>query len=150
MTSVDGFAVKLISSPTNETEPICRLFYQGHDTGQNLQGAVLEVALKTDSKWLLFLTHDVPFEETLDIYLLNVNFETLDRASLTAPNATASFDNLRILSERRVCFTFLGKGFWELELLDRPGFRLPLIGEPLGVARPFGFSRHFLLSRIRS
>ncbi len=145
MTRADGFTVKLMSTPTNETEPICRLFHHGRDTGQDLPGAVLEVSLKADNEWLFFLTHDIPFEESLEICVLGSNFEVLDRATLMAPNATGSFEDLQILSEQRVRFRFLGKGFWELELLKTPGFRLPLMSEPLGVVRRIGFSRRFVL-----
>jgi hypothetical protein len=149
MTRADGFTVKLISPPTNETKLTSRLFHHGRDTGQDLPGAILEASLKANNEWLLFLTHDIPFEESLEICLLGSNFEVLDRATLMAPNATGSFENLRILSEQRVRFRFLGKGFWELELLKKPGFRLRLMGEPLGAVRPFGFSRRFTLSCIR-
>jgi len=145
MTCADGFTVKLISPATNETEPTCRLFHQGWDTCQDLPGTVLEASLKADNEWLLFLTHDIPFEESLEICVLGSNFEVLDRAALMAPNATGGFEDLQILSEQRVRFRFLGKGFWELELLKKPGFRLPLMSEPLGVVRPFGFSRRFAL-----
>jgi hypothetical protein len=147
MIGADGFAVRVSSPPTNEAEPVCRLFYQGRDTGRDLPGAVLEAALEVGGEWLLFLTHDVPFEETLGIFLLGSNFNVLDRVALLAPNATGSFEDLQILSDRCVRFNFIGKEGWELELMTKPGFRLPLVSEPLGVVRPFGFSRRFALSR---
>jgi len=149
MTRIDGFTVKLISPSTNETKPTCRLFHHGRDTGQDLPGVVLEASLKVNNEWLLFLTHDIPFEESLEICLLGSNFEALDRATLMAPNATGSFEDLQILSEQRMRFRFLGKGFLEREWLKETAFRLPLMSEPLGVVRPFGFSRRFALSCIR-
>ncbi len=54
MTRADGFALKVISPPTNEAEPISRLFYQGRATGQDLPGAVLESSLRASQEWLLF------------------------------------------------------------------------------------------------
>ena len=77
--------------------------------------------------------------------MLGSNFEVVDRATLMVPNATGGFEDLQILSEQRLSFRFLGKGFWELELLNKPGFRLPLMSDPLGVVRPLGFSRRFAL-----
>jgi hypothetical protein len=67
----------------------------------------LEASLKADNEWLLFLTHDIPFEEGLEICALGSNFEVLDRATLMAPNATGGFEDLQILSEQRVRFRFL-------------------------------------------
>jgi hypothetical protein len=149
MIPVNGFAIKPVSPPTNNAVPRCRLFYQGQDTGRELTGAFLEASVQAGNEWLLFLTHDVPFEETLEIVLLDRSFEVLDRASLIAPNATGAFRDLQILSDRCVRFNFIGQEAWELKLLERPGFRLPLIGEPFGVVRPFGFSRRFALSKAR-
>jgi hypothetical protein len=146
MTIADGFTLTVVFPSTNEAEPICRLFFHGRDTGQDLPGAILEAALRADQEWLLFLTHDIPFEESLEICLLDSSFKVLDRATLMALNATGNFENLQILSDQRVRFHFLGKGFWELELLKRSGFRLPLVSEPLGMVRSFGFSRRFILS----
>jgi hypothetical protein len=150
MIPADGFSVRPVLAPTNTVVPTCRLFYQGRDTSRDLAGAVLEASFQAGGEWLLFLTHDVPFEEALEIFLLGANFNVFDRASLLAPNATGAFRDLQILSDRCVRFNFIGKGGWELKLLERPAFRLPLIGEPLGVVRPFGFSRRFTLSRTRN
>jgi hypothetical protein len=80
---------------------------------------------------------------------VDANFSVRDRATLLAPNATGSFESLQIVSDRRVRFNFLGQRGWELDLLKKAVFRLPLVGEPLGVVRPFGFSRRFALSRTR-
>lgn len=148
MTLVDDFTVQVKVPSTNETSPVFRLFYQERDTGIDLPVAVLEASLAVEAGWLLFLTEDIPFEEGLQICLLGHHLELLDRASLTSFNSTGNFSDLCVISPRSVRFQFIGAGEWQLELLDKPGFRIPLVSEPLGVVRPLGFSRHFALSRI--
>jgi hypothetical protein len=142
----DGFSLLPVSAQQENSIPQSRLLFKGAETGLQVPGAVLEAAMEKDSGWLLFLTHDVPFEEGLEICLLNASFQLLDRATLAAPNVTAEFKDLVIAGERIVEFRFLGSRTWTLTLLESAGFRIPLISEPLGVVRPFGFSRRFVLS----
>ena len=146
MKVVQTFSTKLLSPPTERSAPVSRLIFQGRDTGLELPGATLETSLEVGFGWLLFLTHDIPFEEGLEICLVGANFELLDRAALLPFNATGNFGSLEIVSDRILRFRFTGKGLWQLELLDHPGFRLPLLSEPFEATRPFGFTRRFILA----
>lgn len=70
-----------------------------------------------------------------------------DRATLVWPTGTGLFRDLCPLSDRTLRFEFFDERPWFVELLDRPAFRLPLVGEPAGVWRPFGFTRRFRVRR---
>ncbi|MEP7367411.1 MAG: hypothetical protein ABI972_29480 [Acidobacteriota bacterium] len=139
-------SVAIIPPSTNETEPTCRILHDSRDTGLILPGAILEAAVELPAGWLVFLTHDVPYEEALEISLVSPDFALLDRARISAPYATAVFANLENVSPTILRFDFLGDRPWRLELLDSPGFRLPLLSKPAGVQRPMGFSRRFRVS----
>jgi hypothetical protein len=143
----DRLSIERISAAAEGALPRCRLRCGGQPTGCTLIGAQLEASVGASGEWLVFLTHDVPFEEALEIYLLDASFNIRDRATLQARYATGAFGNLQILDDRRLCFRFLGDGFWQLELLRKQGLRVPLFSEPFGVSRPFGFLRHFVISR---
>ena len=133
----------LLTPATNEAEPTSRLVHEGRDTGVTLVGAVLEAAVELPAGWLVFLTHDVPYEEGLEIYLLSGDFAILDRATLAAPYRTGCFGGVEVTSPTALRFDFLGKRKWQVELLAEAGFRLPLVSEPAGVQRPLGFTRRF-------
>jgi len=139
-------SISLLTPPSSDAEPTCRLFHNGRDTSLILPGATLEAAIELPHGWLVFLTHDIPYEEGLEICLVSSTFELLDRATLAAPYSTGAFENLEITSPTSLCFDFLGERPWQLDLLENPRFRLPVFTEPLGVQRPFGFKRHFLLN----
>jgi hypothetical protein len=147
VTPVDGFTIAPERRLGDDAAPSSRLFHHGRDTGRRLAGAILEASLRVEGGWLFFLTHDVPFEETLEIYLLDAGYALLDRAGVAMPYAAGLFGDLQVLSDRRLRFRFLGEARWHLELLKKPQLRLPLIGEPRGVSRRFGFRRRFSLSR---
>lgn len=92
---------------------------------------------------LIFLTDDIPYEETLSIYLLDGELNYLDSATLGGMYSTGFF-SLQVMSAPNVVqFRFIGDIEWSVELLREPEFRLPFISEPIGVSRKFGFSRHF-------
>jgi hypothetical protein len=138
--------ISLFTQSDSGRETTCRLLHDGRDTGAVLSGALLEAALEASLGWVAFLTHDVPYEEGLEIYLLSKEFEVLDHASIAAPYATGVFENLEIISPTMVRFEFIGERPWLIELRPHPALRIPLLSEPTGVLRRLGFRRHFRIS----
>ena len=128
-----------------------RLLRHGADTGTVVPGTVLEAQIALDRGWLLFTTHDIPFEEGLDITLLDAACTVIDGAALFAAYATGTFRNLVLAAADTVVFDFFGPRSWRVRLLGKPQFRLPVpwLVEPPGVHRKFGFTRHFAVSEVR-
>ena len=128
-----------------------RLLRQGEDTGTVVPGIVLEAQIALDRGWLLFTSHGVPFEEGLDITLLDAACAIADGAALFGAYATGTFRNLVLASDDTVVFDFFGPRSWRVRLFDKPQFRLPVpwLVEPPGVHRKFGFTRHFAVSEAR-
>ncbi len=125
--------------------PECELLHEGVVVGKRLPGAVLEAAVHWQDHYLLFITDDVPYEEALHIVLLDAQWRPVDCATLGGPYTTGSFSALSLLAPSTVRFRFIGDTDWELELLSASVFRIPLLGDPVGVTRPFGFTRRFVL-----
>lgn len=132
-------------------EPRARLYRGGKDTGTVVPGAVLEAQLAADSGWLLFITHDTPFEEQLDLTLIDRSCRIVDMASLYGLYTTGNFRNLALDSDESAVFDFFGDHAWRVTLLAKPRFRLPVprLTEPAGVHRPFGFTRHFAIAAAK-
>ena len=128
-----------------------RLLRQGEDTGTVVPGIVLEAQIALDRGWLLFTSHGVPFEEGLDITLLDAACAIADGAALFGAYATGTFRNLVLASDDTVLIDFFGPRSWRVRLFDKPRFRLPVpwLVEPPGVHRKFGFTRHFAVSEVR-
>ena len=104
-------------------------------------------SFKPTPGWLLFVTHDLPFEERLDILLLNRSHAVLDQAWLSWIYATGAFRNVKIQSHCSIVFDFFSDHSWRVTVLERPQFRLPFIGEPTGAHRGLRFRRHFVIGR---
>ena len=128
-----------------------RLLRQGEDTGTVVPGIVLEAQIALDRGWLLFTSHGVPFEEGLDITLLDAACAIVDGAALFGAYATGTFRNLVLASDDTVLFDFFGPRSWRVRLFDKPQFRLPVpwLVEPPGVHGKFCFTRHFAVGEVR-
>jgi len=138
--------VGAIHPPTNETSPSCELMICGRPSGHRVEGCVFEAAIKYDSGYLIFLTNDIPFEDSLNIHLLSHSGLLRDTASLFWIYCTGSFEDLKIELPDKVSFRFLGDMVWRVQVLPKPILRIPFFSEPTGVHRPFGFKRHFVVS----
>lgn len=143
---VDSMALAPLPPEKADQAPRSRLLLEGRETPAVVPGVILEGAADTGAGWLLFTTDDVPHEESLNICFLDRQLRQVDRVTLAWPYGTGVFRHLRVLSPRSLQFEFFGDRPWILELLDGAAWRLPLLGEPRGVWRAFGFRRYF---RIR-
>lgn len=143
------YAIRVIVESSSETVPMCEVVIAGVATKAVLEGAILKAALKWDDYVVLFISNDVPFEDSLNIYLLDRRLNVLDSASMYAAYSTGIFSNLDLSQADIVRFHFLGEGTWTLKLFPKKQFAIPGLYSPLGVHRPFAFFRRFQLS-VRS
>ncbi len=142
--TIDTFTLRVVAAH-EEAAPTSELVHQGTPTGVLLAGVVLEAAVAWNESYLLFLTDDIPFEDSLHIHLLDTYFQPLDTASLSSMYATGSFSGLTMMPPDHLALRFFGDMDWRVELLSRPTARMPFFSEPAGVKRPMGFSRRFII-----
>lgn len=110
---------------------------------QSVAGVVLEAALSCDGRILLFLSDDIPHEDSLRIHWLDEELKLLDSASLGWMYSTGTFRLLQLVQPRSVRFRFFGATDWTVTVFDSAALRVPFLSEPRGVHRRFGFTRHF-------
>lgn len=125
--------------------PRSEVVLYGEATGKLVEGAVLEAALCWKGLLLVFLTDDIPHEDTLRIYLLGPRLDMVDAARLGAMYATGAFERLEVIEPNLVRFEFFGEAIWTLELLEDQAFAVPMVSDPKGVTRPFKLSHRFKL-----
>jgi hypothetical protein len=141
------YAIRAIAPTTPDAAPASEIIVAGMATGKVIGGAVLRAALKWKEYVLLFLTDDVPFEDTLSIYLIDADLNVLDWARMYFIYATGIFSDLDLTHDDTVRFRFFAGMVWTLKLLPKKAFALPIISDPRGVSRPFAFSRMFQIYR---
>ncbi|MHA4870441.1 hypothetical protein ACXZ1M_22375 [Duganella sp. PWIR1] len=141
------YSIRVITASTSEIEPVCEVVVAGIATGKFLEGAVFEAALRWNGFVLLFLTNDVPFEETLNIYLLDQHLNVADYARMYFMYSTGIFSDLDLAEDDAVWFKFFGETTWKLKLFPKKGLVIPIFSVPLGAHRPFTFFQRFKLSK---
>lgn len=140
------YSIRVVTPSTSDTVPTSEIVVAGVPTGKVLDGAVFEAALRWNKYVLLFLTDDVPFEDGLNIYLLDENLNVVDSARMLFIYSTGIFSDLDLTQPDTVRFRFFGGIIWTLKLFPEKKFALPVISDPLGVSRPFTFFRKFHIS----
>lgn len=140
------YAVRVITASDADTVPLCEIIFTGKATGVVVEGAIFEAALRWNDYTLLFITNDVPFEETLNIYLLDRYFHVADYAHMYFIYSTGIFSDLDLTNADTVHFNFLDEKRWTLSLFPQKRFVVPILSTALGVHRPLTFFRRFQLS----
>jgi len=142
-----------IAPPSSEIKiPSCELIIDGKPTGQRVAGCVLEAALKCDVGYLVFLTENCPFEESLDIHLVDLSGVLQDSVCIGGMYTTGTFCNLQIQQPDKLLFEFIDKAahkngtIWLLKILPKPSLHLPFFSDVSGVKRAFGLIRHFSIT----
>ena len=141
--SENELSIRLVSDGSDTEPPASEIALADAQKRTTVKGAILEVAIAWNDAYLIFVTDDIPYEETLSIYLLDSGLNCLDSATLGGMYTTGFFTLQEPTEPDVVRFRFINDTDWSVELLPEPGFRLPFFSEPSGVSRKFGFSRHF-------
>ena len=144
------YAIRAITPTTPDAPPTSEIIVAGTPTGRVIGGAVLRAALKWHEYALLFLTDDVPFEDTLSIYLIDAELNVIDTARMYFMYATGIFSDLDLTQDDTVRFRFFAGIAWTLKLFPKKRFVLPIISDPRGVSRPLAFFRMFQIYRDTS
>ena len=127
-------------------EAASELIRDGAKTGTIVPGRVLEAAYAIDDRALIFLTHDIPYEEQLEILLLDASDSVIDRAAVYGAYATGSFKALGVGDDDSVGFQFFAGQLWAARILEKTRFSLPF-AEPRGVHRETRW-RGFVIERF--
>lgn len=128
-------AVPIEASKLEKT-PQIRLNLPDHETpALVLDGAILNNQYQMDDgRFLIFLTDDVPYEETLRIILLDQNLEAMDGLIFGGGYATGTLKNIKIIDKKTIQFSFVHEKQVRIQVTKEPRWRGFGLGTP-GVSR---------------
>jgi len=141
MQLTNAITITEISEASEFKQARSEVLLAGHATGIKIPGKILEAALQiSESRYLLFLTDDVIYEESLNIVLIDLNSGILDQLLLGGQYSTGSLAELEII-DNTTKFKFIGDTTWRVEVLSSPTVRLPF-SDPRGVTRNSTFKKY--------
>jgi len=141
--SEQELTIKAIECSSELAIPSSEIVLKQSITGRVISGAVLEAAVSWKDFYLLFLTDDIPQEDTLSIHFLDKDLKLLDSATIGAMYSTGSFTSLQLIEPNELTFRFIGDTDWTIELFDKPTLALPFLSDPKCVKRKLALSNYF-------
>ncbi|OBY75507.1 hypothetical protein [Acinetobacter gyllenbergii] len=141
----DYIGLALIQDMTDKSLPQSEVVIKGKKTGVVVEGKVLEGVVCVYSHcYLLFLTHDCIFEETLTLALVDLDKNSLlESLWIGLVYQTDIFTGPRICGDK-ILFEFLAEKTWVLQVLQTARIRFPISFNSL-VHRGFQFKSYLQL-----
>lgn len=141
----DYIGLALIQDMTDKSLPQSEVLVKGKKTGVVVEGKVLEGVVCVYSHcYLLFLTHDCVFEETLTLALVDLNKNILlESLWIGLVYQTDIFTGPRICDDK-ILFEFLAEKTWVLQVLQTARIRFPISLNAL-IHRGFQFKSYLQL-----
>ncbi|ELY3467802.1 hypothetical protein SMX26_002399 [Cronobacter universalis] len=146
MQQVNSLSLMKVQEATNLSQARSEVVLNGNNTGIIVPGEILEAAvLINEQRYVLFLTDDVIFEESLTIALLDLHEGIKEVVRVGNEYATGYFEALSVTADS-ISFRFIGEYLWTVTIFDTPRFRLPFVPDPQGVKRDTGFKKYINIS----
>ncbi|MGS2793396.1 hypothetical protein ACU6R3_17610 [Escherichia coli] len=116
------------------------LCIHGKNTGITIPADYLETAiLLDDGRYLLFVTEDVPFEESLELLLIDIKKDIQEHVTIAIPYGSGTLRKMRLYANH-VEFSYFSDETWRVEVSSSRFFRLPFQDVFLVTRHPFRFS----------
>jgi hypothetical protein len=93
------------------------------------------------------MTYDVPFEESLGLFLLDAKLDCIDSARIGCMYAKSIFANLTLMEPNTIRFQFIGEYNWTVVVHQKPQWRIPLFFSQPWISRHFQLTGHFSVRR---
>ena len=146
MQQVNSISLVKVREPTDLSQAQSDVILDGNSTGIIVPGQVLEAAVKiSEQRYILFLTDDVIFEESLTIVLIDLQDGVKEIIRLGNEYSTGSFEDLSFTAYS-INFRFIGDSLWTIKTADSPRLRLPFGSDPKGVKREAGLKKYMVIS----
>jgi hypothetical protein len=117
---LDNVTLQIREEPTTTAMGKYEVLIAENGTGITVPVQILEAAVQVDDKrLLLFLTDDTPFEEMLNIALIDLDDGVKEILTLGGAYLTGSFTDLHI-APNAVEFSFIGETTWRVEIPRHP------------------------------
>lgn len=105
-----------------------------------ISGKTIEYQFQYQGNYLLLITNNSPFEETLYVYYLNQNLQIIDTAEISQIYTGGILDNIKTNTDSLTFTFFDNTDNWQIKILSPPK-RTFSIGFGSPVKRPFSIGR---------
>jgi hypothetical protein len=143
MQEISKFTLQPLSAEDDESEAThSKLSFENKLTDLELEGISLDAQYQYESKYLLFISHNSPFADTLHIYLLNESFTKIDEWAISSLSESEWYmlRNMEITKTNQIQFSFFGDDSWLLTVLKEPQMTFPKLSLFSSYWKPLKFA----------
>lgn len=146
MQQVNSISLIKVQEATEISQARSAVLINGNITGIIVPGEILEASVQVNEQlYVLFLTDDVIFEESLTIALIDFREGIKEIVYVGNEYTTGSFEALSITADK-INFRFIGDYLWTVTVSDTPRLRVPFLSDPRGVKRDTAFKKYMDIS----
>ncbi|WP_105664928.1 hypothetical protein [Cronobacter dublinensis] len=146
MQQVNSISLIKVQEATEISQARSEVLINGNITGIIVPGEILEASVQVNEQlYVLFLTDDVIFEESLTIALIDFREGIKEIVYVGNEYTTGSFEALSITADK-INFRFIGDYLWTVTVSDTPRLRVPFLSDPKGVKRDTAFKKYIDIS----
>lgn len=116
------------------------LAIEGRPANSFVKGVQVEYGVKYDNCYVIFVTDDILNEETLRVYLFDLNAKLIDYLYIGSAYSTGRLQDLTLQKDGSISFLFIGDTLWNVKVLSKAKMIIPFISNPKGVTRKNVFS----------
>ncbi|EKK7713173.1 hypothetical protein PO816_000008 [Cronobacter dublinensis] len=146
MQQVNSISLIKVQEATEISQARSEVLINGNITGIIVPGEILEASVQVNEQlYVLFLTDDVIFEESLTIALIDFREGIKEIVYVGNEYTTGSFEALSITADK-INFRFIGDYLWTITVSDTPRLRVPFLSDPKGVKRDTAFKKYMDIS----
>ena len=146
MQQVNSISLVKGQEATDLSQAQSSVVINGNSTDIIVPGQILEAAVQVnDHRYILFLTDDIIFEESLTIALIDVKDGVKEIVRLGNEYSMGSFEVLSVTVDS-INFRFIGNFLWTVNTVDSSRLRLPFNSDPKGVKREVCLKKYMTIS----
>ncbi|EOL9019505.1 hypothetical protein ACP6QU_001047 [Cronobacter dublinensis] len=146
MQQINSISLIKVQEATEISQARSEVLINGNITGIIVPGEILEASVQVNEQlYVLFLTDDVIFEESLTIALIDFREGIKEIVYVGNEYTTGSFEALSITADK-INFRFIGDYLWTVTVSDTPRLRVPFLSDPKGVKRDTAFKKYMDIS----
>lgn len=146
MQQVNSISLVKVQEATDLSQAQSNVVINGNSTDIIVPGQILEAAVQVnDHRYILFLTDDIIFEESLTIALIDVKDGVKEIVRLGNEYSMGSFEVLSVTVDS-INFRFIGNFLWTVNTVDSSRLRLPFNSDPKGVKREACLKKYMTIS----
>lgn len=143
MQEINNFTLQPLIAGKDESDVThSRLLFGNKLTDLELEGISLDAQYQYENKYLLFVSHNSPFADTLHIYLLDESFSKVDEWAISSLSESEWYmlRNLEVTDENKLQFSFFGDDSWVLTVLEKPQMTFPRLALLSSYWKPLRFA----------